>query len=63
MEFYDKVVELLNSKQNLLYKMMMLNSLVDEYLTDDNAKLINEDLRDAFGTVGLSPIMNSGEKW
>lgn len=63
MEFYDKVVELLNSKQNLLYKMMMLNSLVDEYRTDDNAKLINEDLRDAFGTVGLSPIMNSGEKW
>lgn len=63
MEFYDKVVELLNSKQNLLYKMMMLNCLVDEYRTDDNAKLINEDLRDAFGTVGLSPIMNSGEKW
>lgn len=63
MEFYDKVVELINSKQNLLYKMMMLNSLVDEYRTDDNAKLINEDLRDAFGTVGLSPIMNSGEKW
>lgn len=62
-EFYDKVVEVLKDNHDTLHKILLLRALCVSYHTEIGTAMMNENLRDAFGTVGLEPLINRGKQF